>query len=192
MMNWNDVSLENLESLATALTDYLALRRQQAAQSQVVALEQEQRQISLELDEARAEAAAQRELSARLMTALRIGNTGADKPVSVTQDRPASVAQVETLEPPPAGDREADPEESLAWSPELPTPAPGEYFTPAEIAALDFPAPGNLEPDDGGIFDFAAEITAFTPVAGPEPAETPPPPPVINLNGIKGQDDGRW
>ena len=171
-MNWNNVSLEKLESLATALADYLALRRQQTAQSQVVALEQEQRHLTLELDEARAEVTAQRELSARLMVALKIGADGAAKgngagpgnrpgqklllQMPQTEVEPVTTPQGQGDQPPPA--------------------AGGEYFTSAEIADLDFPALDSVA--NGKTFDLAD-------------LGLPPEQPPLNTN-LNGQDGKQW
>lgn len=79
-MNWNSVPLDKLETLYSALGDYLTLRRRQTAAGQIQTLEQERRQVSLELDEARAQLAAQQELAGRLMAALKIGVNGTARP----------------------------------------------------------------------------------------------------------------
>ena len=71
-MDLTAISLEQLETLQTALAEYVAARRQYEAAGKIEALERERRQVMLELDEARAGLAAQKELAGRLMSALKL------------------------------------------------------------------------------------------------------------------------
>lgn len=70
------MDLSQLETLQTALENYLAARRQQQAAVRIAELEEERRQASLSLDEARAELRANQELARQLMDNLKLTANG--------------------------------------------------------------------------------------------------------------------
>lgn len=93
-MNLAKMPLEQLEALHADMGEYLAVRRQHEAAGRVQELEAERRQMALELDEARAQLAAQTEMAGRLMASLKLsvitnGHNGAKTAVEMPETEPA-------------------------------------------------------------------------------------------------------
>lgn len=140
-MNLTALSLEQLETMHGALGEYLDARRRHEAARRLEALEAQRRQAALELDEARAQLAAQKEMSGRLMAALKL-----TAPSTNGHAKPAGAVEVDTppkkpavSEPAQAVEVDAPPASALTWAAEVDTPP----ASVAEQSAVSEPAWGD-------------------------------------------------
>lgn len=157
-MNLTALSLEQLETMHGALGEYLGARRRHEAARRLEALEAQRRQVALELNEARAQLAAQKEMSGRLMAALKLTASSTnghakpaeavevDAPPAIGHTKPAGAVEVDTppkkpavSEPAQEIEMDAPPASALTWAAEVDTPP----ASVAEQSAVSEPAWGD-------------------------------------------------